>query len=231
MSPIDDTRMMGGRKQFPTTSWNLVRTARTLKSLDRLISVYWKPLYFFVRRRGYDNEAAKDAVQGFLTAVLEKGSFNKADPKRGRFRTFLLVSFSNYLRDSMKAESRAKRGGKRAIFSLDFKAGEAEYAVEALPGDSPETVLNRAWAKNLWKHAITELKADPAHLKAFELYLADTDYNVITQKTGLTYGAAKAAIHRVKSQLRDIIVDHIQETVTSDEELKAEVAEFMGLLS
>lgn len=222
---------MGSRKHFPTTSWNLVKTARSLKSLDRLISIYWKPLYFFARRRGYDNEAAKDAVQGFLTAVLEKGLLTRADPKRGRFRTFLLVAFSNYLRDAAKAETRQKRGGKHSIFSLDFKTGEAEYAIEALPGDSPEMVLNRAWAKNLWKHAIGELQADPAHLKAFELYLADADYKAITKKTGLSYAAAKAAIHRVKGQLRDLIVDHIQDTVTSEEELKTEVAEFMELLS
>jgi RNA polymerase sigma factor (sigma-70 family) len=227
----NDTQMMGDRHNFPTTSWNLVQSARNVEVLDSLIKIYWKPLYFFVRRHGYNNETAKDIVQSFLTTLLERDAFSKADPARGRFRTFLLAALSNFLKDCSKAQTRLKRGGDQPLFSLDFVSGESEYTLEVGKEDQPETVLNRAWAKSLWKHSLLELEGEPAHLEAFRLYLADSDYAAICGKTGLSESAAKTAVHRMRGQLRDIIVGHIRETVTNEEELAAEVAEFMSLLS
>lgn len=56
--------------------------------LDFLIRRYWKPVYCFVRRSGFDDEHAKDLVQEFFMVVLSKNLFAKADPTRGRFRIF-----------------------------------------------------------------------------------------------------------------------------------------------
>jgi RNA polymerase sigma factor (sigma-70 family) len=223
--------MMGDRHSFPTTSWNLVQSSRDVKALDTLIKIYWKPLYFFVRQQGYNNETSKDLVQSFLTTLLERDAFSRADPARGRFRTFLLTALTNFLKDCSKAETRLKRGGDQPLFSLDFKSGESEYALEVAQGETPETVLHRAWAKSLWKHSLSELEGEPAHLEAFKLYLIDADYANISQQTGLSESAAKSAVHRLKGRLRDIIVGHIRETASSDADLKAEVSEFMSLLS
>jgi len=161
---------------------------------------------------------------------MERGSLKRADPARGRFRTFLLASLSNFLKDRAKAESRQKRGGDQTIFSLDFSSGETEFVREVSRGDSPETILNRAWAYSLWRHAIDELKGDPAHLDAFRMYLADSEYTAICSKTGLSESAAKTAIHRLKGQLRDIVIGHLQETAANEEDLEVELAEFLALL-
>src|SRR6516162_7032248 len=142
MSHRDDTQMMGDRIHFPPTSWTLVRSSHNLKALSSLVSVYWKPLYFFVRQQGFPNETAKDIVQEFLKTLMERGSLKRADPARGRFRTFLLASLSNFLKDRAKAESRLKRGGDQTIFSLDFATGENEFTREVASGESPETILN-----------------------------------------------------------------------------------------
>ena len=77
---------------------------------------------------------------------------------------------------------------------------------------------------------MSELKGDPAHLEAFKLHLENLDYAAVSAKTGLSESAAKSAVHRLKGQLRDIIVGHIRETCSSEAELTAEVAEFMALL-
>ena len=127
MGHRDDTQMMGSEIHFPTTSWTLVRSSANLKALDSLITIYWKPLYFFVRQQGHSNETAKDIVQEFLKTLMERDAIKRADPARGRFRTFLLASLSNFLKDWAKAESRLKRGGDQTIFSLDFASGESEF--------------------------------------------------------------------------------------------------------
>lgn len=225
-----DTTMMGGPPQFPATRWNLVFASRDVKALGSLITLYWKPLYFFIRQHGYDVETAKDMVQEFFTTLMERNALSKADPARGRFRTFLLAALGNFMKDWSKAANRQKRGAGQLVFSLDFARGEREFPLVVAAGEPPEAVLNRAWARSLWEQSLQELKGDPAHLEAFRLHLADESYAAISQKTGLSEPAAKTAVHRLKGQLRDIIVGHIRETVANEDDLKAEVAEFMTLL-
>lgn len=225
-----DTRAMGDQVRFQTTRWNLVQAVKDLKALEALIAIYWKPLYFFIRQHGYDNETSKDMVQGFLAKLLERDAFAKADPARGKFRTFLLASLSNYLKDWSKAASREKRGGGQVLLSLDFARGEADYAREVAQGELPEAAMNRAWAKSLWEQALVELEGEPLHLEAFKLYLAGVDYKVIAERVSLSESATKSAVHRLKGRLRDVVVSHIRETVSSEEDLQTEVAEFLSLL-
>jgi len=226
----NDTEMMGGRNSFQTTSWSLVRSVHNVQALDALISIYWKPLYFFVRQKGNDNESAKDIVQEFLTTLLSKETLKKADASRGRFRTFLLAALENFMKDRLKFAAREKRGGGHKIVSLDFSTGESEYTLQVQAGESPETVLNRAWARSLWEDSLARLRGVPSHLEALKLYLSNADYKEIAAKTGLSESAAKTAVHRLRGQLRDIITDHIRQTVSTEEDLRNEVSELMELL-
>ncbi|MFN3485503.1 MAG: RNA polymerase sigma factor [Planctomycetota bacterium] len=225
-----DTQMMGSQARFQTTQWSLVRASEDVKALDDLISIYWKPLYFYVRRRGYGNEAAKDIVQEFLTGLLERGAIARADPSRGRFRTFLLTSLGRFLQDWAKTAGRKKRGAGQTILSLDFAAGEREYALEVAAGDPPERVLHRAWARSLWERSIAQLEGEPSHREAFRLYLADADYKTIAARTGLSEAAAKTAVHRIKAQLKEIVLGHLRRTASSEQEVQAELSDFLALL-
>jgi len=62
------------------TSWFLVRSAGNGGDWDPLVRLYWKPLYFYLRRKGLDNEAAKDVVQDFIASLIERRSIEKATP-------------------------------------------------------------------------------------------------------------------------------------------------------
>jgi len=230
-NPDSDTSIMGGEHQFKTTRWNLVQNGGDVKALDALIHIYWRPLYFFVRQHGHDNETSKDIVQAFLTSFLERGGFEHATPARGRFRTFLLTSLEHFMRDRARAAASQKRGGGKPTLSLDFDRGEAEFMRESKREESPTTTLNRAWARSLLEQSLSELQGEPAHLEAFRLYRAGADLKTIAQKTALTESAAQSAVHRLKGRLKDIIVGHIRESVSSREDLQAEVAEFMALLA
>lgn len=226
----NDTKIMGPGHEFATTRWSVIQAVGDLNAFDTFVRVYWKPLYFFVRQQGQDNESAKDIVQDFLTSVLEHNTLSKADPSRGRFRTFILASLTNFMKDRAKAAARQKRGGDQSILSLDFASGEREFALEVASGESPETVLNRTWARTLWKQAVADLKGDPAHLEAFHLYVTNHDYEKIAKKTGLTPAAAKMAVHRLKGQLRDTVHAYILQTVADEFELQTEMIEFLQLL-
>jgi RNA polymerase sigma-70 factor (ECF subfamily) len=227
-----ETDLMGHQRHFPPTEWELIRPAPNLQSLDVLARRYWKPLYFYVRRHRFDVETSKDIVQGFLANVLAHGTVSKADPKLGRFRTFMLAALSNFIKDWSRTSARLKRGGGHRPVSLDFTSIEAEYTPQiASEEDPPEKVLNRAWARSLLEQSLVELKGAPAHLKAFQLYLDGECYESIAERTGMSQTAAKVAVHRLRGRLRQILIGRIAETVDTEDDLKAELSEFVGLLS
>jgi RNA polymerase sigma factor (sigma-70 family) len=226
-----DTDILGHRITFQKTSWELVRASRSSEALDGLIRMYWKPLYFFVRRKGYDNETAKDLVQDFLTFALENDTLSKADPARGRFRTFLLTALTNFIKDWNRSTSRLKRGGGQDLRSLDFQGGEQEYALVTASDETPEAVFHRAWARGLLAQCIAGLKGKPSHLRAFELLLRGGGYPEICRETGLNESAAKTAVHRLRQQLRDVLTGTITKALGEDEEIEAALAEFASLLA
>ena len=226
-----DTDILGNQITFKSTSWDLVRAAPGIEALDALIRMYWKPLYFFVRQRGFGNEEAKDIVQEFLAIALEHGMIPRADPLRGRFRTFLLAALTNFLKDRRRAKGRLKRGGGHAPISLDLEFGEPKYARGVNSGEPPETIVDRAWAKGLLGQCISELQGKSSHLRAFDLQMKGLDYVSIGKETGLTETAAKTAVHRLRVRLRGIIRSHLCLENATEEEVGREVAEFASLLA
>lgn len=205
-----DTEILGDQMRFKKTSWDLVKSAEHSRGMDILIRTYWKPLYFFVRQKGFDNETAKDIVQDFLADALERGTIARADPARGKFRTFLLSALCNFIRDWHKSSNRLKRGGGQVTLSLDFDVGERQYSVEIASGETPETILNRAWLQSILEECISELTGNPVHLQAFRLMIQGSSYSSIARETGLSESAVKAAVFRLRQQLRDILLRRLQ---------------------
>jgi len=101
MSHDNHTNIGGIRESFLTTHWSFIEAAgagtedRENAMIGLLLERYWKPVYCYLRRRGYNNEDAKDLTQGFFQeVVLGRELIPQADRSKGRFRTFLLTSLS-----------------------------------------------------------------------------------------------------------------------------------------
>ena len=101
---MDETGIGGGNRAFPTTRWSLILEAKEDLSvrevaLSELVARYWKPLYYYTRRKGADRETAKDHIQGFLAHLLERNFIERLDPTKGRLRGYLKVALDRYLAD------------------------------------------------------------------------------------------------------------------------------------
>jgi len=88
--------------QFRTTHWSIVldagpQSAQRSEALDRFCRAYWYPLYAYVRRRGFVAQDAEDLTQDFFHHLLASDWVSRADPSKGRFRTFLLCGIQNFL--------------------------------------------------------------------------------------------------------------------------------------
>lgn len=164
----DSTQIGGKARNFPTTQWNVLEALRMctpeMKSqlLDGLISRYWKPVYCFVRIQGHDNEAAKDLVQGFFAACVERDSLTVADASRGRFRTFLLTSLTNYMRNVHRDGNAQKRRPAGGMVSLDELIDAEDSTFEPPTNETPEHIFSRAWAQDLVYRVLRALEDECA---------------------------------------------------------------------
>src|SRR5439155_8623889 len=107
-----------GGVAFVTTQWSVVLTAQGQspaadEALEKLCRSYWRPLYGFVRRRGYNPEEAQDLTQGFFALLLERRDFESVRREKGRLRSFLLASLKHFLANDRRRAMAIKRGEGR----------------------------------------------------------------------------------------------------------------------
>src|SRR5688572_23602032 len=227
-----ETVAFGDQRKFPKTDWNLLQPADGPNAIDLLARRYWKPLYYFVRRHHFDIETSKDIVQSFLAHAMVQGTFFKADAKRGRLRTFLLAALENFIRTWQRSASRLKRGGGVPLVSLGSSPALVDYSRSFMTREAaPDRGVHRAWALGLMQKSIDELDGNPRHLTAFKLFQSGLSYEQISEKTGMSPIASKVAVHRMRTKLRLILTARIAAAIGPEEDLSAELSEFVSLLS
>ena len=111
-------------------------------ALATLCAAYWYPVYAYVRRCGQSAEDAADLTQAFFAHLVEARILARADPDRGKLRTFLLTAMQHFLRDDWRKQQRLKRGGGE-LLSIDSLQAEHRYALEPVNACTPETLYHR----------------------------------------------------------------------------------------
>ena len=242
---------------FATTSWSMVleaaddqakneqsdgddRNAPSVKdALSQLCQLYWYPLYAFVRRKGFERAQAEDLTQAFFAELLEKNSLGKAEPTRGRFRSFLLASLNNFIANQWRAESAEKRGGGQTILSIDYEQADNRYqeigAIETVSREvSAEKAFEKGWALAILDQTLSAVgqqyeqsgKAELFNaLKGFLTGHESLPYAEVAQANGMKEGAIKVAVHRMRQrygqQLRLQIAKTIEDPNDVDNELRS----------
>lgn len=234
------------RDRFHTTRWSLIRSAaggsdRSLAraALEELCELYWRPLYSWLRRNGSTAHEAEDLVQGFYVALLERDDFTRLAPERGRFRSFLLASLRHYVSNQRDYDRAAKRGGGLRRFSLDVDAAEKRLIREPSDQSSQDALYDRVWAETVLERAHERLQAQYATAGRRERYAAlaphlagagAQSYARVAGDLGLTEGAVKVAVHRLRQEFRDALRAEIAQTVDEPEEIDAEIQDLFRAL-
>ena len=234
------------RGLFATTHWGLVlaagdgNTPEGAVALEQLCRNYWFPLYAYVRRRGYSAEDAEDLTQQFFAHLLERDAFSLADPARGRFRTFLLASLQHFLTDEWKRAHRAKRGGGAFQLPLDGAAAANLYAAELTNTTTPERVYEERWALALLDTVLQGLSEEYSHAGKAHLFevLQDSLWgsapsaplSVTARDLGMSEGAVRAALHRLREHYRERLWTEVSRTVSHPGEVEAELRHLIRCL-
>lgn len=234
------------RESFATTHWSRVIAAQdgvspeARAALAHLCSAYWYPLYVYVRRRGYDADAAHDLTQAFFARLLEKGSLRTADQARGRFRSFLLSALQHFLCNEHDRSRARKRGGGRAIHSLDLRGAEDRYLREPGHELTPERLFERRWALTLLDHVLGRLRAEwegdgkGALFEALKPTLTGEEnaesYRLVAEKHQLSEGAVKVTVHRLRRRYRDLLREEIGRTLEEGGAIDDEIRNLFAIL-
>jgi len=237
--PVGDAREAATVRHgegFATTQWSVVATAgvateaRAQIAMEHLCRMYWYPIYASVRRRGYSKEDAEDLTQTFFTRLLEKNHFDGLSPERGRFRTFLLAVLKHFLANEWDKSQRQKRGGGSTHFSIDAQDAESRYRIEPADHLSPDKLYDRAWALTLLARVMGGLEAshsDNPHFPTLKPCLTtakeDIRYGELARQTGMSEGAIRVAVHRLRKQYRHLLHAEISGTLVDPECLDDEL--------
>jgi len=232
----------GGR--FAATRWTVVLAAgqapspQAGRALEELCRTYWYPLYAYVRRRGYEVHEAEDLTQEFFARLLAKNYLGDVDREKGKFRSFLLASLKHFLANEWDRARAARRGGGASHLSLDTQTAETRYRSEPADDLSPDRLLDRQWALALLDQVLGRLQAEFVedgkgklfdHLKVFLTEgKGATSYAEIAAKLGMTEGAAKVAVHRLRRRYRELLREQISQTVATPAEIDDEIRHLFG---
>ncbi len=233
---------------FETTHWSVVlqagqdSSAAAQVALETLCKTYHYPLYVHVRRSGWSPEDAEDLTQQFLARFLERKYLQRADPDRGRFRSFLLTSLKRFLADEWDRLHTQKRGGGQHLIRWDGVDPEERYRLEpADPAATPDQLYDRHWAGTLLQGVMERVRAEYEaagrlvlfdHLKTVEWGDRATGaYAEVGAALGMQEGTVKVAAHRMRTRIREEIRRAVLRTVASPEDVDSELRHLRTLLS
>lgn len=225
---------------FATTHWSaVIRAGRNdspaaREAMAELCRVYWYPLYAYARRLGHDTHTAQDLTQEFFGRLLEKDYLGVADRRRGKFRWFLLTAFKCFLANEWDRARAQKRGGGQRPLSLDELDAEQRYRLEPVNPVSADLLFDKRWALMLLERVRGILRAEyeaAGKSRRFELLenclpgeRTSLGYADAGRELGLSEGAVKVEVHRMKKRFGELLRAEIVQTVADagdvDEEIR-----------
>jgi len=229
---------------FASTRWTVVHQAadsqtasqHALSALSELCQIYWRPVYVFLRRQGIGQHDAQDLTQGFFADLIESRAYARADPTKGRFRSFLLGTLKHFVAHARDHDHAQKRGGASVVVQLDEAAiSEAERYASRCSHWSADGIFEREWAASLARQALDrlaqeyELGGKGALFEALKSRLtageaAAIPYEEFANRLGRTAAHLRVDVTRLRARYRAILREEVSGTVVDpcdvDEELR-----------
>lgn len=224
---MTETSIGGDRRAFEPTVWTVVLQARDRDEWSGLVERYWKPCYFYVRRRGHDVEDAKDLTQAFFADFLERDALAGVTRAKGRFRSYLLACLDHFLSNEYDRRKAKKRTG-----AFDFAGAESQLA--DAKGDTPEKAFHRQWAVGVIEKALAVLRSEMGDrfdvLREYITAGRPGTLKDVAERLRLTEANVKVVLHRTRKRYREILQAEVARTVERPGEVQDELKEVFAAL-
>lgn len=247
MAEKADPILDAGGARFAATPWTDVMLARDREmpggreALEKLCRTYWYPIYAYIRQHAPTAHDAQDLTQEFFGLLLEKNYLGAVDRKKGKFRSFLLVAINRFLINARRRAHAAKRGGGKALISLDEEEAERRFLAEPATLESPDKLFDRRWAQTLFDRVLERLRDECAvagksvvfdELRPFLLEEAATgDYPISGARLNMKPGTIAVTVHRLRERCRDLLREEIIPTIADAGDTDREMRHLLRSLS
>ncbi|MBV9673812.1 MAG: sigma-70 family RNA polymerase sigma factor [Verrucomicrobia bacterium] len=238
----DDSSGAPDYGKLEKTSWTMVLQAvqsqapGASQALAALCGRYWRPLYSFARRRGYSPDDSEDLVQGFFEHLISGRGLATVDRSKGKFRSFLLASFQNFMAAEHRHAHAEKRGGRAQMIRLDCQDAEARLGLEPEDRVTPEMLYDAQWALLLLQRATERLRREQAAIGKAEIFQTlkgflgsdigtreQITYNEAARSLGISEAAVTTIIHRLRQRHKQLVREEIEHTLFDPAEVDAEL--------
>ncbi len=235
---------------FHTTRWTRVCLAQMdstegRRALADLCEAYYEPVIAYLRSALRDADTARELGHAFFEEILAGRAIRTADRERGQFRFYLLGAVKHFLARRREMARRLKRGGGVAPLSLDARAADADEPAVQVADDarrSPEAAFDRRWAVTVLARAMEALRAESTSEGKGPLFdglrpwllgeSAHGDQAAAAAALGLSVGAMKVAVHRLRLRFRQCVKAEVAGTLNDgacvEEEMRSLFAALGG---
>lgn len=234
---------------FPTTQHSIIAAvadpdpARRQQALEILVTAYWRPAYLHLRLKWcHDRDTAEDLTQEFFARTLEGGFFDRFDPARARFRTFLRTALDHLAANQRRDQARHKRGGSAVHLSLDFEGAEQEIGAGPSLADDPDERFHREWIRSLFMMAVEALRTECAaggHEQRFALFQrCDLDpadpaerpsYKELAAEFTLPVTQVTNHLAWARREFRRLVLERLRQLSGSEAEFRSEARDLFGV--
>ncbi len=231
---------------FPPTRHSVIERLRAGHAAGRseafgdLVQGYWKPVYKYLRLRWRQSaEEAEDTTQAFFAEALEHAWFDRYEPEKARFRTFVRLCVDRLVMNAQQAAGRAKRGGGAQVLSIDFAGAEHELLGQAAVVPEADDLFKREFVRALLDRSIRSLRDEclsrgrERRWRVFERYDLATEsrpgYAELAAELGLTAGQVTGYLAQVRRAFKTHTVAELRTLCGSAEEFRREARELLGL--
>lgn len=242
----------GALAHFITTRWSLIRQRWSQSEkvevdpgLAELCQIYWRPIFNYIYRRGYNDADAQDLTQDFFLLVVEGNLLKTADPKRGRFRSLLLRCLKNFLIDAAAKRRAFKRGGQVQFVSWERWMVDApaqlSLSATAVENSPPETLFDAGWAAAIAEEALRRLRLECESKGRRRVYAvmqpyltaerSEISYDDLARALGASEASVKSLLHHFRTRYRALLREEIAKTVESEGNVDDEIRYLCATLS
>jgi RNA polymerase sigma factor (sigma-70 family) len=230
---------------FATTHWSVVLEAQgespaAQEALEKLCRTYWRPIFSFLQRQGFELAEAEDITQGFFASLFERGSLSAVRKEKGRLRSYLLGALKYFLADERRRAMAIKRGkGLRLIPLEELHASER---IEMEPSDplTAELIYERRWASTVLERVLSRLKdeyraaGNAALFDSLKQLLPDEPGSPsqadIAAQLGMTENAVRQAFYRFRQRYQSLLREEIAHTVATPGDIEDELRHLIAVI-
>lgn len=231
---------------FAPTRWTLVlraqgNTRESQTALSELCEAYYQPVLRFLQREGRAEDEARELTHSFFAKLLERPQLH-ADPRKGRFRSYLLGTLKHFLANERKAANRHKRGSGINPDSLDAQDTTSRNPEPHDPRSNPDdTFFDRQWALTLMDRALTLVRNEfvasdkTTQFDTLKPWLVgdaqELKQSQAASQLGLSETAVKVAIHRLRKRFKQTLHNEIAQTIGANHDVDDELRYLAQILT